>query len=111
MTEEAQNARRARNKKQLEKKISLRQAYQTMFLGDNGKLRAEALVILKDLSTYCHAKKSSARVNNISGMIDPFATHLAEGQRRVFLYVLNNINTDDAMFNRLITQYYEETDL
>ena len=111
MTEDAAAVRRAHNKKQLEKKISLRQAYQTCFLGDNGKPSKEAQMILRDLANYCHGKKSTAKVNTVSGMIDPLATHLAEGQRRVFLYVLNNINTDDFMFNRLITQYYEESDL
>lgn len=109
--DDVEEAKRAQRKRNLDKKMSLRQAYQTMFLGDNGKLRPEALVIMRDLASYCQAKRTTAKASAVSGMIDPFATHLMEGQRRVFLYILNNINVDDAMFHRLITQYYEETDL
>lgn len=106
-----QTARRLVQKKKVEKQIGLRQAYRQLFLNDEGKMKPEAMVVMRDLARFCYANKASAKMSPKSGMIDPYATHIADGRREVFLRLTNQVNVDDAVFNRLLTQYYEENDL
>lgn len=109
--DELKTARSLLKRKRIEKQLSTRHAYRQLFLNDDGKLKPEGLIVLRDLARYCYATKGAAKMSPKSGMIDPYATHIADGRREVHLRIVNQINVDDAVFNRLITQYYEETDL
>ena len=108
---DTQTARRLVAKKKIERQITTRQAYRQLFLNDAGKLKPEAMLVMRDLSRFCYANKSSAKISPKTGQIDPYATHIADGRREVFLRLINQVNVDDSIFQRLLTQYYEETDL
>ena len=99
-----------RGKKIVEKKARTRQLFRQMFLDHQDKLTSEGIALMRDLGDFCYARKSLAKVSPKSGMIDPIAMGIAEGRREVFLYIVNMLNTDDAIFNRLLTQYYQEND-
>ena len=109
--EEINTARTLLRKKRIERQLGTRQAYRQLFLNDDGKIKPEGMAVLRDLARFCYATKSAAKMSPKSGMIDPYATHIADGRREVHLRIINQINVEDAVFNRLITQYYEESDL
>lgn len=109
--EEIDKAKKAVTKKRIAKQITLRDAYKRIFLNDNGNLKAETLIVLRDLARFCYANKPTAKLSQKTGCIDPNAMLIAEGRRESYLRVLNQINVSDAVFNRLLTQYYDESDL
>lgn len=75
-------------------------AYMDVFTTTAGRL------VLKDLSKFCNAFTSSAKVNNATGNIDPLQMAYEEGKRSVLNRIKHYVNLDDEQ----IYKYYKEQD-
>ena len=75
-------------------------AYRRMFLGENGQLSADGQAVLADLAKFCKANQSTAVVSPISRTVDPIASALAEGRRKVWLRIMAHLHIEDrVIFN------------
>ena len=95
-------------RKAIEQKANVRRCFRQLLLDHNERPTAETMILLRELSRFCYANKPTAKISPRSGNIDPLAMAIAEGRREVFLYILNILNTDDAVFDKLLTQYHQQ---
>lgn len=80
---------------------SRRRAYASLFFGDNGELRPDAQIMLKDLARFCRAHKSTAVYSHVRGAMDPVASARADGRREVWLRIVEHLHLDDRFLVNL----------
>lgn len=80
---------------------SRRQAYRTLFLGEDGFLNPSAEIVLKDLAKFCRAHQSTAVRSPITGAVDPIASARADGRREAWLRMLEHLHLDDRFLVNL----------
>lgn len=90
--------------------IEERRVYRAVFMGEAGRISGDGKSLLEYLAKFCYMKKSSPKVSQISGMIDPYATHIAEGRREVYLRIQEMLEMPDAAFNLMIEQLTKTED-
>ncbi len=95
-------------RKAIEQKANVRRCFRRLLLDHEEKPTSETMIILRELARFCYANRPTAKISPRLGNIDPLAMAIAEGRREVFLYILNILNTDDAVFDRLLTQYHQQ---
>jgi hypothetical protein len=70
----------------------LAQAYQTLFMADNGALRDAAQVVLADLGRFCCGFSGTTVVSANTQCVDQAASNLNEGRREVLMRLYTNLN-------------------
>lgn len=91
----------------LDRLLRRRRAYRQLFLEDDGSLKLEAEVVMKDLARFCRLARPTTVVSPISRQTDVPATFQAEGRREVMLRLLAMIRPDDATTRKLMVEESE----
>lgn len=73
-----------------------RQAYHKLFMGDGGKLKPEAEIVLADLTRFCRLYRSITMISQTTQQTDVPASFQAEGRREVLLRMLAHLHVTDA---------------
>ncbi len=73
-----------------EARQALRRAWLGRFMVEGDALHQDGLVVLRDLSRYCDALRTTAKSDG-AGRCDPYAMAIAEGRRQAFLFVLSRL--------------------
>jgi hypothetical protein len=81
--------------------LERRNAWQRLFLGEDGELTSDAEIILKDLAKFCRAHRSTAVFSMTRGTLDPLASAKADGRREVWLRIVEHIHLDDRFLINL----------
>lgn len=77
-----------------------RYAYRRLLQNEEGRLNADAEIVLADLAKFCRANSSTAVINPITRSVDPIASAKADGRREVWLRILAHLLIDDReVFN------------
>jgi hypothetical protein len=71
-----------------------REAYRRLFLGDNGEIKPDAQVILRDLKAFCRAN-GIIGYRTQQGTIDPLAMVNANGRREVWDRLMHFLHMPD----------------
>jgi hypothetical protein len=75
-----------------------------------GDLKRSGEIVLAALRRFCRADSSTVATSKITGMVDPLATMVAEGQRDVFYYIWEQLNLPDSALARMQEDADEERD-
>lgn len=78
-------------------------AFRNCFTDRNGQLTDDAAIVMGELHYFCHARRPSYKLA-ANGVIDPYATHVAEGRREVLNRILDLLQLDPAMLDRKIKE-------
>lgn len=81
--------------------IRRNRAFRNCFLDTKGQLTDDGAIVMSELHYFCHARRPSYKLA-ATGMIDPYATHVAEGRRETFNRILDLLHLDPAMLDRKI---------
>lgn len=73
-----------------EARQALRRAWLGRFMVDCDVLHQDGVAVLRDLSRFCDALKTTAKSDS-AGRCDPYAMAIAEGRRQAFLFVLSRL--------------------
>jgi hypothetical protein len=92
-----------------DKLMGRRMAYRSCFLGEDGKLSQDGELVMADLMKFCRSTKSTAQISP-TGVIDPFATHLAEGRREVLIRIQSQLGISDMDLRELAQQMAGHSD-
>ena len=65
-----------------------------------GALSPAAEIVLRDLASYCYAKKPTLIVSPVSGMTDPYAMAFADGRRDVYNRIMTLCNLTQEQVDR-----------
>lgn len=77
-------------------------AYARTFMGDDGmNPGVDQAIVLTDLRRFCHADRPTIKISPLTGTVDPIATAVAEGQRQVWLRIMEHLKADPAMFDHI----------
>jgi len=71
-----------------------RMSYRHLFLDQKGQLNQAGRIVLADLTKFCRGLTSTTVVSQVSGMVDPHASGLAEGRREVWLKIMKELGLD-----------------
>jgi hypothetical protein len=71
-----------------------RQSYRHVFMTESGSMSPAGRVVLADLTKFCRGLTSTTVVSQVSGMVDPYASGLAEGRREVWLRIMKELGLD-----------------
>ena len=71
-----------------------RMSYRQLFLDQKGQLNQAGRIVLADLTKFCRGMTSTTVVSQVSGMVDPHATGLAEGRREVWLKIMKELGVN-----------------
>ena len=68
-----------------------------LFFDDNNKLKIEAAYYFRWMQRFCHTDQPCYKQNPNTGVIDPYATHVAAGRQEVWQEHNKrlNLNTDE----------------
>lgn len=93
-----------------EKLLELHNAYRRLFLNDDGKLKPDAEVVMKELMKFCRWWTSTTTVSPSTRTVDPYASFQAEGRREVMARILERLYIDDSILFKLYHQRNEPND-
>jgi len=82
-------------KRRIERLINRTVAYRRLFMDEKQDFKPEAAEFFKWLHKFCFADRVSYRQNPQTGMIDPYATHVAEGRREVYNEIMRLMKLDE----------------
>jgi len=88
-----QSARNAANAVK-DKLFRRRTSYRHVFMSQQGGLSPAGKTVLADLTKFCRGLTSTTVVSQVSGMVDPYASGLAEGRREVWLRIMKELGLD-----------------
>lgn len=71
-----------------------RQSYRHVFMAESGQMSPAGRIVLADLTKFCRGLTSTTVVSQVSGMVDPYASGLAEGRREVWLRIMKELGLD-----------------
>lgn len=71
-----------------------RQSYRHVFMSESGQMSPAGRIVLADLTKFCRGLTSTTVVSQVSGMVDPYASGLAEGRREVWLRIMKELGLD-----------------
>lgn len=89
-----------RRREYIQRLISRRRAFKSLFLDENNRLKPDAKMVMSELAAFCYAGKPSHKISR-NGTIDPYATHVAEGRREVYLRIVAML-ANDTDFHRAL---------
>ena len=86
----------------LKYRIHRKRQLRIFFIDDHDNIKPQAQFFMKWLHQFCHADRAVYKVNPGSGVIDPYATHVAAGRQEVYQEFLKLLSTnEDALVRQL----------
>ena len=77
-----------------------REAYVRLFIGDNGEIKPDAQIVLRDLRVFCRAS-GVIGYRTSQGLIDPLAMANANGRREVWDRLMRALHLPDRKVTEL----------
>lgn len=75
-------------------------AYKRLFLDGDGRVAADAAVVLADLRRFCHVDRSTLKISPVTRTTDIHATMQAEGRREVYVWLTSRLHLDEFSLPR-----------
>lgn len=95
-------------KQHLEKLIHRKRQIRIFFLDDRDQVKDQARFFVKWLHNYCHADRAVYKQNPQTGVIDPYATHVAAGRQEVWQEFVKQLYTNEDSLARQLQQLKED---
>ena len=90
-------------------RIHRKRQLRIFFLDDHDQIKDQAKFFMKWLHQFCHAERAVYKQNPQSGMIDPYATHVAAGRLEVYQEFIKLISSnEDSLVRQLQQQEKDE---
>lgn len=84
-----------------ERLLGRRLAFQRCFLDEFGNPTKDGEIVLRYLSKFCHARRSTLKRSPVTGMADPLAMAHAEGRREVWNLLVEHLHLQDRFIVNL----------
>lgn len=83
-------------------RIHRKRQIRIMFLDDHDNIKDQARFFMKWMHQFCHADRAVFKINPGTGVIDPYATHVAAGRQEVYQEFLRLLSSnEDALVRQL----------
>ena len=92
----------------LQMMVTRKRQLRRFFFDDKEQIKPEAQRFMLWLRHFCHADRPSYKQNPQSGVIDPYATHIAEGRREVWTELQRLLHIDPMKVDRQMNQLKED---
>lgn len=79
-----------------------------LFYDDQNKLKPEAAYYFRWLQRFCHADRAVYKQNPQTGVIDPYATHIAAGRQEVWIEHVKRLELDTEEVTQQLNALKEE---
>lgn len=93
-----------RAKEALRYRIHRKRQIRIFFLDDKDQIKDQARFFMKWMHQFCHADRAVYKQNPTTGVIDPYATHVAAGRQEVYHELLRLISTNEDALVRQLNQ-------
>lgn len=97
-----ENVRKA--KLALSMKINRKRQMRIFFLNDDDTFKEQSKFFFKWMYQFCHQNRAVYKQNPISGIIDPYATHVAAGRQEVYQELMRLLGTNEDYLVRQLQQ-------
>lgn len=96
-------------KAKLEYLIHRKRQVRIFFLDDQDNIKPQAQFFMKWLHQFCHAERAVYKQNPSTGVIDPYATHVAAGRLEVYQELMRLLSTNEDNLVRQLNQLKEDS--
>ena len=85
-------------------RIHRKRQLRIFFLDDHDNIKDQAKFFMKWMHQFCHADRAVFKVNPQTGVIDPYATHVAAGRLEVYQEFVKLLSTNEDGLIRQLQQ-------